>query len=142
MSGIRPRIGSGELAFEPIVMQCDYTLPWDRKSSQTACGETVQTQNGDQNWRVVIEGILSKPQLVNLNRMRDQERVEVVTEEFGRMNVAFDNLQITRADDDAWGEIEGVEGPILQFQLQTKEDSDSEGEGIEFFNENTRGSGN
>lgn len=137
--GIRPRIGEGDASVEPIVMQCQYQLPWDRQSSQTACGQTIQNQNGDMNWRVTIEGIMSRSDLIQLNALRDEDQVVVVTEEFGKMLVAFDNLQITRADEEKWGEIEGEETPILQFQLQTKEQSDEEGQGVQFFNENTRG---
>lgn len=137
--GVRPRIGEGEEAIEPVVMSCEYDLPWNRQSSQTACGSVVQNQVGSKNWRVVIQGILTQPQLFQLAQMRDKERVVVVTEEFGRMTVAFDNLNIKRVDGEDVGEAEGVKGPLMQFQLQTKEDSDEEGEGIQFFNENTRG---
>lgn len=137
--GVRPRIGSGESAVEPIVMQAEYQLPWQRESSQTACGQTIQNQNGDLGWRVVLEGIMSASDLIQLNALRDQEEVLVTTEEFGQVPVAFDNLTVTRADDEKWGEIEGEHSPILQFQLQTKESSDEEGEGVQFFNENTRG---
>lgn len=135
----RPRIGQGEEAIEPVVMNCEYDLPWNRQSSQTACGQMIQNQVGSKNWRVVIGGILTTRQLRDLARMRDQERVTVVTEEFGEFTVAFDNLNIRRASEEATGDIEGVSGPLLSFQLQTKEDSDEEGEGIQFFNENTRG---
>jgi hypothetical protein len=130
-----PRIGN----IEPITMRAEYQLPWNRQTNQTACGDTIQYQGGSKDWRVIIEGIMSKSQLDRLRQLRDQPRVEVVTEEFGRMDVAFDQLNVTRADEEDVGEINGELGPLLQFQLQTKEDSDDEEEGIEFFNENTRG---
>lgn len=139
MSPARPRIGEGENAIEPVVMSCEYDLPWNRQSSQTACGSVVQNQVGSKNWRVVIQGIITLPQLDQLNRMRNEERVVVITEETGRINVAFDNLNLTRTDENAVGDIEGVEGPLMEFQLQTKEDSESDEQGIQFFNENTRG---
>lgn len=135
-SDTRPRIGN----IEPVTMRCDYQLPWNRKSNQTACGQTIQNQNGDYNWRIVIEGILTLPQLNELRRMRGEGKAEVVTQEFGAMKVAFDQLNIERVSEEAVGEVEGYQGPIVNFQLQTKEDE--EGEGIEFFNDNTRGSQN
>lgn len=119
-------------------MSCEYDLPWNRQSDQTACGQMIQNQVGAKNWRVVITGVLTRPQFVKLARMRDDETVRVTTEEVGEIEVTFDNLNIKRRDEDASGNIEGVEGPLLHFTLQTKDDSD-EGEGIEFFNENTRG---
>lgn len=131
---VSPRIGP----ITPITMRAEYQLPWNRKSNQTACGQTIQTPMGDLNWRVVIEGILTKPQLDELRNLRTrQSQVEVVTEEFGMLNVGFDQLNITRvSDEEDMSGPDDYEGPLIQFQLQSKED---EGEGIEFFNENTRG---
>lgn len=142
--GVRPRIGEGESAIEPITMRAEYELPWNRQSSQTACGAVIQNQVGDLGWRVVIEGKLTMIQLRKLAQMREQDQITVVTEEFGEMQVAFDNLIITRTDEEEAARVQQTEGqnykgPIVDFQLQTKEDSGDDGEGIQFFNENTRG---
>lgn len=141
MPGIRPRIGSGENAIYPITMRAEYQLPWNRQSSQTACGQNIQNNVGAESWRVVLEGIMSRPQLVRLNKFRDEEQVTVVTEEFGKMLVTFDQLNIERTSEEAVADFDFEDnnpGILLSFQLQTKEDSDDE-EGIQFFNENTRG---
>lgn len=141
MAGTRPRIGSGDNAIFPPIMRAEYTLPWNRQSAQTACGQNIQNQVGSKNWRVVLEGVMSQRQLVQLNSFRDQDTVTVVTEEFGKMRVAFDNLVVERTDEEAYADFDFEEGNpsvLLHFQLQTKEDSDDE-EGIQFFNENTRG---
>lgn len=139
--GSRPRIGTGENTIYPPVMRAEYQLPWNRQSAQTACGQNIQNQVGSKNWRVVLEGIMSRPQLVRLNNLRDQENVIVVTEEFGKMSVAFDQLIVERTDEDAVADFDFEESPevLLHFQLQTKEDSESDEQGIQFFNENTRG---
>lgn len=139
MAGARPRITNGEITVEPVIMRCNYDLPWNRQSSQTACGKVIQDQVGTLNWRIVVEGILTKQQLVDLASMRDDDVVSIITEEFGKIPAAFDNLNVERTDESAIGDIEDVQGPLLSFQLQAKEDTDDEGEGIQFFNENTRG---
>lgn len=138
---VRPRIIGADYTVEPVTMTCEYDLPWNRQSDQTACGTMIQNQVGAKDWRVTVTGILTRPQLVKLARMRDEDAVTLVTEEFGEISVAFDNLNIRRESKDAVGHIEGYEGPILHFSLQTKENDEND-EGIEFFNENTRGSGN
>lgn len=139
MPAARPRIEGKTVTVEPVIMNCKYNLPWNRQSSQTACGQVIQQQVGAKNWRVTVEGIMTKEQLNTFMQMRDEEVVSVITEEMGEAPVAFDTLQVERASEDAVGHIEGVEGPVLHFQLQTKEDTNEEGEGIQFFNENTRG---
>lgn len=123
----RPRIGDGDNEIEPVVMRAEYQLPWNRQSSQTACGQIIQNQVGDENWRITIEGVMTKEQMQQLDSMRGLDTVPVVTEEFGQLQVAFDTLTVTRADEEKWGEIEGYTGPFLSFQLQTKEDEEDEG---------------
>lgn len=125
---VSPRIGP----IEPPVMRTEYQLPWNRKSNQTACGQTIQVQNGDLNWRVVIEGIMSLPQLNQLRSLRSEEEIEVVTEEFGSMMVSFDQFNITRADDEDVAEINDVVGPLLSFQLQTKENNEENSGTVRF----------
>lgn len=120
--GVSPRIGN----LEPITMRCDYQLPWNRQSNQTACGDVIQSQVGDKNWRIVIEGVLTRPMFEELAAMRGQDTVEVVTEEFGRINVAFDQLNVERVSDEEEIQFEGTVGPLLKFQLQTKEDEQDE----------------
>lgn len=106
---------------EPLTMEVQYDLPWDRQSNQTACGNTIQYQGGDMNWRLVIDGIMTRAQLQRLNRLRGQDSVPVRTPEFGTFSVTFDQLNVTRADGEDVADIYGEEQPIVQFQLQTKE---------------------
>lgn len=122
LEDVRPRIGN----VEPVTMRCEYQLPFERQSSQTACGNTIQNQNGDMNWRVVIEGILTIEQLDAIGELRGQDSVEVITAEFGRINVSFDQFNVTRASEEAVGDIEGEYGPLLSFQLQSKEEDDQD----------------
>lgn len=131
LSEVTPRIGT----VEPISMTCDYQLPWDRQSNQTACGQTIQYQNGDKNWRIVISGIISIDQFRALNSMRGEDEVEVRTAEFGTQKVTFDQLNVTRAGDENTARIDDELGPKLEFQLQTKELSSSDEPAVEFINE-------
>lgn len=117
---VQPQIGD----IVPITMKTDYNLPFDRQSNQTACGTTIQTQGGDKNWRVVIEGIITLPQLDELESMRGQDSVEVVTEEFGLINVVFDQLNVSRASDEERLDTGDYSGPLINFQLQSKEDTE------------------
>lgn len=106
---------------EPLVMQVKYNMPWERQSNQTACGNTIQYQGGDMNWRLVIEGKLTRTQLQQLNQLRGQDSVTVRTPEFGTFSVTFDKLNVTRADGEGVAEIDDQVQPIVNFQLQTKE---------------------
>jgi len=113
-----PNIGG----IEPVVMRADYQLPWERQSNQTVCGNVIQNQVGDKGWRIVIEGVMTLDQLENLRRMRDQNTVSVQTQEFGKLNVVFDQLNVTRSNKTDSGDFPEYNGPFIEFQLQTKED--------------------
>jgi len=130
LTEVTPRIGP----IEPVSMSVDYQLPWDRQSNQTACGQTIQYQNGDKNWRVVINGILTIDQLRALDDIRDQDQVDVRTAEFGTFPITFDQLNVTRASENSVGHIEGDYGPLLKFQLQSKELEKDEDPAVEFIN--------
>lgn len=121
---ITPRIGP----VEPIVMEAKYSLPWQRDTNQTACGETIQNQNGDLDWRIVFRGVVSRSQLQELTSLRDSSgSVETRTAAYGVKTVVFDELQVTRADEQSVGEIDGEVEPLYDFQLQTKELDDDDG---------------
>lgn len=125
-SSVTPRIAD----IKPITMKARYQLPWNRQSNQTACGTTIQVPNGDLNWRIVIEGVISLGQFKDLNALRGEDSVEVVTAAFGKKNIAFDQLDVDRADEDQVGDIQGDVGPLYHFQLQTKELEDDEDGGL------------
>lgn len=120
LSEIEPRIED----IMPVTMRCEYELPWERQSNQTACGTTIQYNAGDLNWRIVIEGFITIPQLTELDQLRNQRSIEVLTAEWGVINVQPDNLIVTRADEEEVGEIDGEVGPLLSFQLQTKQEDE------------------
>lgn len=120
LSEIEPRIED----ITPVTMRCEYELPWERQSNQTACGTTIQYNAGDLNWRIVIEGFITIPQLTELDQLRNQRSIEVLTAEWGVINVQPDNLIVTRADEEEVGEIDGEVGPLLSFQLQTKQEDE------------------
>lgn len=133
---VTPRIAD----VEPVTMSCDYQLPWNRQSNQTACGRTIQYQNGDRNWRVVIEGIITIPQFRRLNELRGSDQVTIRTAELGTLDIAFDQLNVTRNDNPAVADIEGTDAdlaqPLLEFQLQSKQEDESEQDPpVEFVNE-------
>lgn len=132
-SYITPRIAD----VEPLAMSCDYQLPWERQSNQTACGRTIQYQGGDKNWRVVIEGIITIDQFQRLNELRGLGNVSVRTAELGEFQITFDQLNITRSDKQAVGDIdEGEVKPLLEFQLQSKQEDESDQDPpVEFVNE-------
>jgi len=125
---VTPRIGE----IEPISMKCDYQLPWDRQSNQTACGQTIQYNAGDLNWRIVINGVITISQLRKLDAMRGSENVEIRTAEFGKTTIQFDQLNITRNEDPAAAEIDNKVQPLLEFQLQSKEKDEEPA--VEFIN--------
>lgn len=135
-TAVTPRIAD----IEPITMSCDYQLPWNRQSNQTACGRTIQYQNGDRNWRVVIEGIITIPQFRRLNELRGSDQVTIRTAELGTLDIAFDQLNVTRNENPAVADIEGTDTdlaqPLLEFQLQSKQENESEQEPpVEFVND-------
>ena len=127
---VTPRIGP----IEPITMKCDYQLPWNRQSNQTACGTTIQHQAGDLNWRIVIDGVLTIDQLRELESLRGTESVEVRTAEFGVIDITFEQLNVARNDEPSEAEIDGETQPLLEFQLQTKELDQDEDPPVEFIN--------
>lgn len=120
---ITPRIGP----VEPITMEAEYQLPFDRDSNQTACGTTIQNQNGDFNWRVVFNGVVSLSEFRQLEQLRDTETVETRSATLGVRDVQFDQLNATRTDENKDGEINGRVEPLIEFQLQTKELQDDAG---------------
>jgi hypothetical protein len=121
---VTPRIGP----VEPITMTAEYQLPWQRDSNQTACGTTIQNQNGDLDWRIVFEGVLTLSQLDRLRSIRDQSGdVETRSAVFGVKRVTFDQLSVSRGDDRKVVETSNGTEPLYEFQLQTKELDDEEG---------------
>jgi hypothetical protein len=121
---ITPRIGD----VEPIVMEAEYQLPWERDANQTACGQTIQRQNGDLDWRIVFRGVVTLSQLDSLRDLRSNSgEVETRTAAFGVKIVTFDELRVTRADEESVGNVDGTVEPLYAFQLQTKELEDDEG---------------
>jgi hypothetical protein len=119
-SNISPRIED----IEPITMECRYELPWERQSNQTACGTTIQYTNGDLNWRIVIEGKITIPQLERLDELRGRDSIEILTAEWGIINVKPDNLVVTRSDDNEVADVDGEVQPWMDFQLQTKQEDE------------------
>lgn len=115
---VTPRIGP----VEPIILDAEYQLPWDRDNNQTACGQTIQTQNGDFNWRIVLSGVVTLSQLDALRGLRDDSSaVETRTAMFGVREVNFDQLNVTRPQSPSVIRVDGEVEPIYEIQLQTKE---------------------
>jgi len=121
---VTPEIGG----IEPITMETDFQLPFDNNAVQTPCGQTIRTQNGDRDWRVTINGVLSLQQFRQLQQRRrfgNTTAVPVTTAEFGTIDVDFDQISVNRVDEEAVGTVNNVVGPLIAFQIQTKEDSTS-----------------
>lgn len=115
---VTPRIGP----VEPIVLSAEYQLPWDRDNNQTACGQSIQTQNGDFNWRIVFNGVLTLSQVDQLRALRNNaSAVETRSAVFGVREVDFDQLSLTRPESPSAIQVDGEVQPIVEFQLQTKE---------------------
>lgn len=124
---VTPRIGP----VEPITMSAEYQLPFSRDTNQTACGETLQQQNGDLDWRIVFDGVVTLSQLDQLRELRSESgEVETRSAVFGVKTVTFDQLSVSRTDDNGTVEQDGTVEPLYEFQLQTKELSDGEDGGI------------
>jgi hypothetical protein len=126
---VTPRVGP----VEPITMTASFQLPWSNQTSQTECGRTIQNQNGDMDYRITIEGVLTKSQLDRLNRLRrESEKVPVRHAAFEQSvtDVAFDQLNVERVDDNAEIEVNGRVEPCYEFQLQTKENETDETETV------------
>lgn len=134
---VTPRIAD----IYPITMSCDYQLPWNRQSNQTACGRTIQTQVGDKNWRIVIEGVITLSDFQRLNELRGADSVTIRTAELGTVDVKFDQLNATRTNENAVADFDDpytsdLAQPLVEFQLQSKQDSESEQDPpVEFVNE-------
>jgi len=126
---VTPRVGP----VEPITMTASFQLPWSNQTSQTECGRTIRNQNGDMDYRITLEGVLTKTQLDRLNRLRrESEKVPVRHAAFEQSvtDVAFDQLNVERADDNAVIEVNGRVEPCYEFQLQTKENEADDTETI------------
>lgn len=128
---VTPRLGP----IEPVVMKHTFDLPFDTDSTQTACGQTVRSVNGSKDWRVTFTGVLTLEQARRLDELRRQQTsISVRTALFGETTVDFDTLSLKRTSEEAVGEIEGVTGPIYEFQVQSKQDS---GNSDQTFGEST-----
>ncbi|TKX58901.1 hypothetical protein EXE44_04980 [Halorubrum sp. SS7] len=124
---VTPRIGD----VEPIILDAEYQLPWDRDNNQTACGQTIQNQNGDFNWRIVLSGVVSLSQLDAIRAMRgDASGVETRTAMFGIREVNFDQLNVTRSENPSVINMGGEVEPLYEIQLQTKELNDQTDNGL------------
>lgn len=124
---VTPRIGP----IEPIVLDAEYQLPWDRDNNQTACGQTIQNQNGDFNWRIVFSGVLTLTQLDQLRALRRRaDAVETRSAVFGVRSVNFDQLNLTRSQNPSVINVNGTIEPIYEFQLQTKELDEQTSDGL------------
>jgi len=126
-SNVTPRIGP----IEPLVMEYTTDLPFDTDSTQTACGQTVRNVNGDKDWRVTFTGMVSLDQAKALNELRrGQTEVSVRTALFGETTVDFDTLSFKRVTEDEVGDVGSGDsvGPIYEFQLQSKQESEDDSE--------------
>lgn len=122
---ITPRVGD----VEPLTMGISTDLPFDVDSNQTACGQTIRTVNGDKDWRVVFEGVVNLKQARALNRLRLRaNEVTTRTALFGETVVDFDTLSFERTSEEAVGDVGNTSGPIYKFQVQSKQDTQSESE--------------
>lgn len=116
---------NGRREFEPIVVtRLGGTLPWETESRQLQCGETVTSNNGDMNIRLVYECVCTHTQFKKLQQMRSEPTaIKLVSAAYSNP-ITFDELKFDRIPDANGGIIRG-EGennePRYKIQLQSKE---------------------
>lgn len=116
--------------FDPLVVtRLGGNLQWETDSTQLQCSETVTSQDGDQNIRLVFKCIATQSQFKELKKMRSGEgRTKLVSRTYTRP-VKFDELKFDRIPD-ANGSVIRGEGqsdePLYELQLQSKEDDEND----------------
>lgn len=129
-SGVVPKLvqetDADTIEFSPeVVTRLGGTLPWDTESTQLQCGETVTSNNGDLNFRVVYEAVCVQYQLDNLSQMRSNPSGITLVSPMYTGPVTFDELKIEHITDANGAVHAGVgemSGPFYKIQLQSKED--------------------
>lgn len=129
--GITPQITNGNITLDPVsVTKLDLTLPFEIDNYQTGCGRTIVDTQADYNVRVTMEGEIITPQLETIFKLRatpNQLRLTWAGQDATNIrDVSFDQIQITRRDEHDTIAYDGAEYPVWTFQIQSKEQSESD----------------
>ncbi len=97
---------------------------------RTLCGDVAVEPVSEDEWRVTINGFVTKSQLQTLISMRPAGNVMYVDSEVGTFQeVEFDRFRWEQTDElnRYVGEADGVQvdEPLFEFQLQTRDDDTS-----------------
>jgi len=110
-----------------VVLRFGGTLPFDSKSTQLQCGETVTSENGDTNLRLNMECILTFSELEQLQSMRTSENTLKVVSNLYSGVAMFDQLKFDRIpESNETVYPDGTTQPEARYtvQLQSKEKDD------------------
>jgi hypothetical protein len=114
-----------------VVTRLGGTLPWDTKSTQLQCGETVTDANGDMNFRLVYHCVATQTEFETLLEMRNAPQTIRLVSAAYTGPVTFDELKFDRVTDENGTVVRGEglnEEPKYTIQLQSKEESEDDEE--------------
>lgn len=131
-------VGPGGTRVTPVYTEkLSATTQNDSRVHQTLCGQTYVEGIGETEWRVTLEGLVIKDQLIDLFDMRPADNeITVIGEARVHENVTFDRFTYEQNDELGRGKFEydisaagdgsavqEVESPLFSFQLQTEGDT-------------------
>jgi len=114
-----------------VVTRLGGTLPWDTKSTQLQCGETVTDASGDMNIRLVYHCVCTQSEFERLKRMRSAPQTIRLVSAAYTGPVTFDQMKFDRVVDENGSVIRGEglnEEPKYKIQLQSKEETEEDEE--------------
>lgn len=124
---------SGPAAFEPsYVSQIELDLSGKSDPITDQCGRTEVRKNGDTNWTLTAEGIMSDAELSGFKSIARVSETLTVTTQLHSGQLIVDTATMTQKEEDVRIEFpnDGTDGIAIHFQLQFKEPASDEGGGV------------
>lgn len=124
---------NGPATFEPEYVsniETDVTANTDAITDN--CGRTEVRKNGDSNWTISVEGIISDAQLSQFKNVARLSETFTVSSKAYAGPAVTDSATIIEKDEDVYIEFPGggTDGMAIHFQLQMKEPKSQYGGGV------------
>lgn len=124
---------TGAATFEPeYVSNLELDLSAKSESITDQCGRTEIRKNGDTNWTLSAEGIISDAQLGNFKSVARIDDTVTATTIMHSGEMTVDTATLTQREDDVFIEFinGGTDGMAIHFQMQLKQPSSEQGGGV------------
>lgn len=124
---------TGAASFEPeYVSDIELDLTAKSESITDQCGHTEVRKNGDTNWTLSVEGIMSDAQLESFKNVARIDETVTATTILHSGEMTVDTATLTQREDDVRIEFlnSGTDGMAIHFQMQLKEPASENGGGI------------